>query len=526
MRRTLYITAFFAGMTTLAIEMASSRLLSNVFGTSNLVWACIIGLILIYLAAGNFLGGKWADQSPHKHTYFAILIFAGLSTAIVPLVAKPILRTAANAFDSLQIGVLAGTFTAVMILLIVPIILLGMASPFSLRIIADEEKIDSSELGRVSGRIYAISTAGSFLGAFLPGMLLIPTIGTYQTFALLGAIITLVALLGMVQAKGFKFSLRYIWVLLLIILISFFGLQGSTKSSVGLIYETESAYNYIQVQEIDGYRYLRLNEGQGQHSVYHPDEYYFAGPWSQVLVAPYFNPAPFEPSQVERIAIVGLAAGTTARQASEVYPDAIVDGYEIDPMIIDIGNEYFGMDLPNLNTYAEDGRWGLEHSTEQYQIISVDAYRPPYIPPHLTTQEFFQIVHNHLSEDGVLVVNVGRTSDDRRLIDALATTIRTIFPSVHVMDLPYAFNSILFATMQPSTTDNFTDNLAFLWEKEDTPEILKYAMHNTYSNLQEPPQSTIVFTDDKAPIEWMTNSLMIDFALNQGLTLLEESNEN
>ena len=522
MRKYLYFTIFVAGMGSLAIEMAASRLLSNVYGTSNLVWAAIIGLILIYLAVGNAVGGKWADKSPHKKTFFTILLFAGLSTALVPLIAQPILRTAADAFDHLQVGMMVGAFVSVMVLMVVPIILLGMASPFSIRIIADAEDMDTTQLGRVSGRVYAISTAGSFLGTFLPGLLLIPTIGTYQTFVLLGGILTLFAFIGLVLSEGFRFSLRYSWALLVILLLAFFGIQRTIKASENMIYEDESAYNYIQVLEIGEFRYLRLNDGQGQHSVYHPDAYYYAGPWSQVLVAPYFNEELIPPSEIERIAIVGLAAGTTARQASIAYPDAIVDGWEIDPEIIAVGEKYFGMNLPNLNAYTEDGRWGLEHSPYTYDIISVDAYRPPYIPPHMTTQEFFKIAYDHLNENGVLVINVGRTQTDRRLIDALTTTMSVHFPSVHAMDLPLAFNTILFATKQPTRQEYFVNNLVNMWEDDSVDDLLKLAMQNTYSNFAEAPQPSIVFTDDKAPIEWMTNNLMLDFALTGGVSTLEE----
>lgn len=521
MRKYLYFTIFVAGMGSLAIEMAASRLLSNVYGTSNLVWAAIIGLILIYLAVGNFVGGKWADKSPHKKTFFTVLLFAGLSTAVVPFIAQPILRAAANAFDHLQIGMIIGAFISIMILMVIPIILLGMVSPFSIRIIADEQEMQTDELGRLSGKIYAISTGGSFLGTFLPGLLLIPTLGTYQTFVLLGGLLALIAFIGLILSEGFRFSLRYSWVLFLIILLSVFGIQRTIKNSADMIYENESAYNYIQVLEIGDFRYLRLNDGQGQHSVYAPNDYYYGGPWSQVLVAPLFNEAPVHPSEIERIAIVGLAAGTTARQASVAYPDAIVDGWEIDPVIIDVGKEYFGMDLPNLNAYADDGRWGLEHSPHTYDIISVDAYRPPYIPPHMTTQEFFKIAYDKLEEDGVLVINVGRTDTDRRLVNALATTMMVHFPSVHAMDLPLAYNTILFATKQPTTKENFTQNIVALWEDESVDDLLRYAMNNTYANFSEDPQTSIVFTDDRAPIEWMTNNLMLAFALGGDLGILE-----
>ena len=162
---------------------------------------------------------------------------------------------------------------------------------------------------------------------------------------------------------------------------------------------------------------------------------------------------------MKKIAIVGLAAGTTARQATEAYGNIQIDGYEIDPKIVAVGREYFDMNQDNLNVFVQDGRWGLAHSEEKYQIISLDAYRPPYIPYHMTTREFFQIARDHLTDDGVLVLNVGRAPNDRRMIDALSTTLLTIFPNVHVVDLPYSFNSILYATVQPTTADNLTENL-------------------------------------------------------------------
>ena len=142
MQKFTFFIVFISGMVSLSVEVAASRLLGNYFGTSNLVWASIIGLILIYLTAGYFLGGRWADRSPAYKTFFSILAWAALTTALVPLISRPILRLAADAFDNLRLGVMAGSFASVMILFIIPVTLLGMASPFAIRLsIKDKEKI-------------------------------------------------------------------------------------------------------------------------------------------------------------------------------------------------------------------------------------------------------------------------------------------------------------------------------------------------------------------------------------------------
>ncbi len=297
----------------------------------------------------------------------------------------------------------------------------------------------------------------------------------------------------------------------LLVIFLALGTRGVLKASSGQIYEAESAYNYVQVLEVDGFRMLRLNEGQGIHSVYHPTILSYSGPWEQFLAAPFFNAPPYTPEQVKRIGIVGLAAGTTARQATQVFGPIPIDGWEIDPLILDVGRKYFDMNMPNLNAYAQDGRWGLEHSAEKYTIIGVDAYRPPYIPPHLTTVEFFQVVKDHLTEDGVAVVNAGRSPSNRSLIGALARTLGEVFPSVYVVDVPQSFNSIIYATRQPTSWDNLYANNDLLVAKGNVHPLLLEVLQRAELLRQEVPPSEVVFTDDKAPIEWITNSMVLSY---------------
>lgn len=516
-RKYLYFAVFASGMTTLAVELTASRLLGNIFGTSNLVWASIIGLILIYLTAGYFLGGWWADRSPHLRTMYLIMVWGAFLIGLIPLVSNPVLRLAADAFDQLYVAILFGSFTGVLILFSVPITLLGTISPFAIRLAIRAP----TEAGRISGRVYAISTLGSFLGTFLPILLFIPLIGTSRTFIVFSVFLMLVSLIGLWLSYGWRAALLWAWMPVLILLVGFFGLGGGIKATPGQIFETESQYNYIQVLEEDGYRYLRLNEGQGIHSAYHPTEINYYGPWKQFLVAPFFNKPSVEPDDVQRVAIVGLAAGTLVRQATEVFGPIPIDGFEIDGKIISIGEQYFGMNQPNLTAIAQDGRWGLEHSSSKYELIALDAYRPPYIPWHLTTLEFFKIVQEHLTSDGTVAINVGRAPDDRRLIDTIVGTLRQIFPSVYVMDVPETFNSIIYATQLPTSEENLFLNLFELSGNEDVHPLLIEALQITTLNLQPIPESTTVFTDDLAPIEWITNNMVLRFMLFGDMEVLQ-----
>lgn len=435
------------------------------------------------------------------------MLWGAFTAGVIPLISRPVLRFAADAFDQLQLAVLFGSFFAVLILFIVPIVLLGMMSPFAIRLAITKPE----EAGQVSGKIYAVSTLGSFIGTFLPVLIFIPLLGTTNTFLVFSIYLMLVALVGLGVSEGWKLTLKWSWMPILLLILALILGGGGIKQTVGQVYEAESAYNYIQVVENDGTYMLRLNEGQGYHSVYKEDQFIYYGPWMQFLVGPFFNEAPHGLEEVERIAIVGLAAGTTARQATEVFGAIQIDGFEIDPKIIEVGQEYFGMNMPNLNEIAEDGRWGLAHSEYLYDLIAVDAYRPPYIPFHLTTVEFFQIAKEHLSEDGVLAINAGRSPKDRSLVDALAATLGEIFPSIHVMDVPNTFNTMIYATMQVTSFDNLLDNYFELEPKLGEESLLMQAMAIAHNEQQDTEFSEIVFTDDRSPIEWIVNNMVVSY---------------
>lgn len=510
-RAFLYVTVFVGGMSTLAIELSASRLLGAVFGTSNIIWANVIGLILLYLTVGYFVGGRWADRSPHAHTLYRILLWASFLSALIPLAARPILSAAAAAVIQAKADVALGSFVATIALFAVPITLLGTVSPFAIKL--GVQRVEDA--GRVSGAIYAISTMGSLLGTFLPTLFILPELGTTGTFVLFAGILYAVALMGLFSQVGAR-ALVWLWmpVVVAVLLIAFprTPLRAAVDGAT-LLEERETAYNYIQVQEdANGYRLLSLNEGQGVHSIYHPTIYRYYGTWDYFLSAPYFN-RDKTPDGVSSLLVIGLAAGTIPRQYQHVYGDIRMVGIEIDEGIIESGYRWFGLDeLPSLVSIAEDGRLGLNRLQETFDVIAVDAYKPPYIPWHLTTVEFFAEVRAKLTPDGVLAINVGRTPSDRRLVDALTYVLSQNFASVHAIDVPRSFNTILYATVQPTTPEMLTANLARL--DPATQPLLHEVMSSTLASLVPTGTSDILFTDDRAPVETLIDSLVVNFLLD------------
>jgi len=216
---------------------------------------------------------------------------------------------------------------------------------------------------------------------------------------------------------------------------------------------------------------------------------------------------------VGSVLIIGSAAGTISKAYTEIYGPIPIDGVEIDPGIIAAGRQWFNMNEPNLTVHAQDGRYFLANTPKTYDVIGVDAYRPPYIPFHLTTQEFFQEIYNHLNDDGVMVINAGRTSTDYSLVNSLGSTMRSVFPNVYVIDVPdYGSslgNSLVVATKQPTQIDNFILNANHLQH----PLLLRVADRAMRSRIWEMEPGDIVFTDDKAPVEQVIHELILQYML-------------
>ncbi len=511
--RWLYLIAFTSGMTTLAIELSASRLLGSVFGNSNLVWANVIGLMLLYLTVGYFLGGRLADRFPREDVLLRLILWGAFLSGLIPLVARPVISRAAQAVFGAEAALALGSFAVILILFSAPVTLLGTVSPFVIRLAVT----DVARSGNVAGKVYAISTLGSLLGTFLPVLLTIPQLGTTRSFLLFAALLYVLAFVALFRVNR-RLARPYALMPLILALPAGAALGSPLRppaADARLVYEGESAYNYIQVQEdADGYRYLYLNEGQGVHSQWHENEVFYGGTWDYFLAAPYFNQPPHRADQVNAMLLIGSAAGTIPRQHAAIYADISIDGIELDPEIVAAGDAFFEMNataMPQLRTLVGDGRFLLNSMEGHYDVIAIDAYRPPYIPWHLTTVEFFAEVKDRLSDDGVVAINVGRTDTDRRLVDALSQTLLDVYPSVHAIDVPRSFNTILVATLRPTSSASLRANLNF--PVDAVNPVLYDILRSAAGSLAPLGESDTVFTDDRAPVETLVDSIVLDFLL-------------
>lgn len=524
--RYLNVLVLTAGFTTLGMELSGARLLDPWFGNSILVWAALIGLVLACLSVGYWLGGRVADRRPQAALLYALALVAALLVALIPMAGRPALQQAALSSlnldgTSFSAGVLLGAGAAIFLLFSVPTVLLGMVSPFALRLAV----ADVGSSGQVAGRLYALSTVGSLLGTFVPVLVLIPAIGTRLTFVLLGGLLAVVAIAGLLLERG-KAAAPAALALLPLILLGALAGRGLIKPEPGLLHEGESLYNYYQVVQRGPETWLKLNEGIGIHSVYHPQSPLSEGIWDYFLAAPLFREGrqgDKETRDGESLYVVGMAGGTVAQLYTDVYGPIPIDGAEIDPDIVAAARNYFNLDAyPNVNAVAADGRsWLLARSAGDlgqaapYSVIAIDAYRPPYIPFHLATVEFFELVRDNLAADGVVAVNAARSRDDYTLVDALAATMGQVFPSVYVIDEStedYSLgNSLVVATAQPTTLDDFRRNAALI-DPASQPLLAEMAARAGRTARPADGAGTVL-TDDRAPIEQIVHGIMLRYFL-------------
>jgi spermidine synthase len=491
--RFLYVLVFVVGAASLGAEIAAARLMAPFFGASTIVWANTIGVVLVALSIGYWLGGRFADRRPELRSLCLVVLVAGALLAVVPLIARPFFDLSVDALDDVEAGAFVGSLAAVLFLIAIPVILLGTCAPWALRLAVD----DVEHAGRTSGRLYAISTVGSLTGTMLAALVLIPFAGTQRTFLAFALALALVAALGL----GWRY------VVVPILLAGAMALPvGTVKATANgtVIFEDESEQQYIRViDRDDGARILELNEGQATHSILPAKGYLTADYWDSFLVLPFA--ASEEPP--ERIAILGNAAGTIAREYGRFWPDTHVDGVERDPELTEVGYRYFDMGSnPNLAVHDEDARPWLRDSDGDYDLIVVDAYRQPYIPFYLTTKEFFELARDRLAPGGVVVVNVGHAEGSDAFERVLGRTMAAVFPTV-LRDPAEETNSLLLGSEAPASAAR----LRAAARTQMHGNLRELALIDAARMAPRLPGGE-VYTDDRAPVEWLIDRSILGYA--------------
>jgi spermidine synthase len=494
--RLLRALVFTVGASTLGAEIAAARLMAPFFGASTIVWANTIATVLVALSIGYWLGGRLADRRPALEQLARWVLVAAVLLALVPIVAQPFLDVSVAAFDDIDIGAAVGSLLGVLALVAVPVLLLGAVSPWAIRLAVDRVE----DAGRAAGNLYALSTLGSLIGTFLAALVLVPLVGTQRTFLLFAAAVALVAALAL-QRRHLLVPAAVGALLLLP--------AGTTKpvpDGARVLEERETPDQYARVlQMADGERRLELNEGQVFHSVWRRNT---------VLTGEYFDGYLSTPLSVlgrppRSVAVLGNGAGTAVRAYGEFYPRTEMDGVEIDGELTELGRRWFGLrDRPGLHLHTEDARPFLRRNKRRWEAIIIDAYRQPYIPFYLTTREFFRLTHARLAPGGVVIINVGHPASSTKLERMLSAGLAESY--AHVARDPITHvNTLLIAS------DREPRAAAVRGAMGAVDPRLRPVLEGTVRRLAPALGGGPVFTDDKAPVEWLIDRSIVSYAADE-----------
>lgn len=488
----LYLTEFFSGMSVMAVELGASRLMAPYFSSSQIVWTIIIGTIMIAMALGNIYGGRSADKNPNPDKLYGRILIAAIWIALIPVLGKYIILgvSAVLIFSVSNNFLIIAAFTACMVIFVFPLFLLGTVTPSLVKYTVD----NLEDNGRLVGNLNAANTIGSIIGTFVPTFISIPAVGTSITFLIFSGILLLLSLLYFISTKTAKKG-KIIAGVGIFILCTVFGHNNSFAFwQKDLTYEGESIYNYLQVYENEKEVVLSTNVLFGVQSVYKKDNELTGMYYDYALAAPLMSGV--NEKKDFKVLILGNGTGTYATQCSRYFDNVAVEGVEIDQKITDLAKQYFELpETVDITTY--DGRAYLNANKKKYDVIMVDAYQDITIPFQMSSVEFFNLVNTHLTNDGVMVVNMNmRGKDEGNINQYLGDTISKVFSNVYVTDVSGSTNRILYASNNSSMLKEFADNI----QKEKNEQI-HTLMNRIEDGLEEYVPGDYVMTDDKAPVE-------------------------
>lgn len=487
----LYLTEFFAGMSVMAVELGASRLLAPYFSSSQIVWTIIIGTIMIAMALGNIYGGRSADRHPSPDRLYGRILVAAVWIAAIPVVGKYIVLgiSAALIFAVNTNFLIWAAFAACMVIFVFPLFLLGTVTPSLAKYSVDS--LDDS--GRTVGNLGAFNTVGSIIGTFVPTFVSIPAVGTSVTFLIFAGILLALSVVYFISARAGRARSAVAGVLFLACC-----LLGAGSSFAfwepDLTYEGESVYNYLQVKEDDRHVILSTNVLFGVQSVLMKQEGLTGMYYDYAMAAPLMTAR--EKPEDCRMLILGMGTGTYATQCNRYFGEMEIEGVEIDEKITQLARTYF--ELPGqvqVTTY--DGRAYLNAITEKYDVIMVDAYQDITIPFQMSSVEFFTLVKNHLTEGGVMVVNMNmRGGGEGNINQYLADTIASVFDWVYTVDVGGTTNRELFAMNHEDGPERMRAH-----RQELADDSLCAMMERVQDHLTAYEAGSYIMTDDKAPVE-------------------------
>ncbi|MEO8035705.1 MAG: fused MFS/spermidine synthase, partial [Acidobacteriota bacterium] len=205
---------------------------------------------------------------------------------------------------------------------------------------------------------------------------------------------------------------------------------------------------------------------------------------------------------IKRVLMIGLGGGTAAKQFVRYYPDVTFDVVEVDPMVVHVAQQFFGVQPGGrLRIHLGDGRTFVQRSAERWDLIIIDAYTEGRygvtIPPHLATREFFNDVASHLTEGGILHFHCVFTNSP--LLPAIEKTIANVFPSTLV-----AKGEIIGSMVPLITPREVMTQRASLGPTARLPELTSYIA--LLGPVPPIPARIPLLTDDYAPVDTLIHA--------------------
>lgn len=405
----LFFIVFIAGGAVLAVEILGTRILGPFYGVSLFLWSALIAVTLIALSIGYMLGGRYADKGTRLYRLCYLLLGAGIWLLLIPWLKYPLLEVSEP--FGLRFAVLLVSF----LLFAPPLTLLGMVSPYAIRIRA----LSLNEVGRTAGDLYAVSTIGSVMAALLTGFFLIPSFGVQRLLVLIGMTLIITALLGvMATDHRKKRGTALVLICFIIIFLSWKPLSGKMATESGVLMVEQSPYAEIRVVDMDKKRHLVIDGGV--HTIIERNTGKSKFPYTSVLgLANYFFEQPGD------MMLIGLGGGTVAKEFH--LEGWVVDAVEIDSVVSRVARQYFDLQPQEATIFHGDGRQFLIVNDRHYDLIVMDAFGSSAIPFHLVTDEFFGLVASRLKYQGIFAVNLEVRGWDDLVVAAVAATLKQHF---------------------------------------------------------------------------------------------------